>query len=71
MISWVKNASSLENSMGTIKYMLIFFMNSILIQIIYCLLLLIGFLISRNKKILTENQLIETFLKKKKQIFKW
>ena len=55
MISWVKNASSLENSMGTIKYMLIFFMNSILIQIIYCLLLLIGFLISRNKKILTLN----------------
>ena len=55
MISWVKNASSLENSMGTIKYMLIFFMNSILIQIIYCLILLIGYLISRNKNILTLN----------------
>ena len=55
MISWVKNASSLENSMGTIKYMLIFFLNSISIQIIYCLILLIGFLISRNKKILTLN----------------
>ena len=55
MISWVKNASSLENSMGTIKYMLIFFLNSISIQIIYCLILLIGFLISRNKNILTLN----------------
>ena len=41
--------------MISIKYIFILFINSILIQIIYCLLLLIGFLISRNKKILTLN----------------
>ena len=51
MISWVKDASSLENKLGTIKYMLIFFMNSFFIQIIYCLILLIAYIISRNKYI--------------------
>lgn len=55
MISWVKDASSLENKLGTIKYMLIFFMNTFFIQIIYCLILLIAYIISRNKNILILN----------------
>lgn len=55
MISWVKDASSLENKLGTIKYMFIFFMNTFFIQIIYCLILLIAYIISRNKNILILN----------------
>ena len=55
MISWVKDASSLENKLGTIKYMFIFFMNTFFIQIIYCIILLIAYIISRNKNILILN----------------
>ena len=38
LICWIKYASSLETSIGTIKYMTIFLSNTIFIQIIYCLL---------------------------------
>ena len=46
---WVKYASLLEISLGTIKYTLIFFMNSICIQLINIIIIFISSLI--NKKI--------------------
>ena len=45
---WVKNASLLETSLGTIKYSLIFFVNSICIQLINIIILLIFSLINQN-----------------------
>ena len=54
-ISWIKDACALENSMGTIKYMLIFFINSILIQIIYSLILILISIIIQNKSVLKLN----------------
>lgn len=42
LFGWVKDASSLEISMGTIKYMLIFIINSLLIQVICTII--VGFL---------------------------
>ena len=36
LICWVKYASSLETSIGTIKYSTIFFLNTFFIQIIFC-----------------------------------
>ena len=53
IIFWVKYASNLEAAIGTIKYSLIFIMNSILIQIIYTLLFFIISLIIKNEKILS------------------
>lgn len=37
LIFWIKYASSLESSIGTIKYMIIFYMNTLFIQIIFCI----------------------------------
>ncbi len=37
-LSWVKFASSLESNIGTLKYTIIFSINSIFIQILYCIL---------------------------------
>ena len=37
-LSWTKFACSLENAMGTLKYMIIFTINSFFIQILYCIL---------------------------------
>ena len=54
-LSWIKDACDLEKSNGTLKYMLIFFMNSILIQIIYSLLLLFISLVIHNKSVLKLN----------------
>ena len=54
-ISWIKDACALENSMGTIKYMLIFFINSILIQIIYSFILILISIIIQNKSVLKLN----------------
>ena len=45
---WVKNASLLETSLGTIKYSLIFFVNAISIQIINIIIISIGSLINSN-----------------------
>lgn len=43
---WYEKASKLEKEIGTIKYMLIFFMNSLFIQILFCtLMLLLSFII--------------------------
>lgn len=49
LIFWARDAAQLESSMGTIKYLLVFFMNSILIQIIYCIFSGLISLILRNK----------------------
>ncbi len=54
-ISWIKDACALENSMGTLKYMIIFFINAILIQIIYSLILILISLIIKNKSVLKLN----------------
>ena len=46
IIFWYDKASKLEKEIGTIKYMLIFFMNSFFIQILFCtLMLLLSFII--------------------------
>lgn len=46
---WYDKASTLEKQIGTIKYMLIFFMNSLCIQILYNILMIILSLIIRSK----------------------
>ena len=54
-LSWIKDACALENAMGTLKYMIIFFINSIFIQIIYSLILLLFYLITKEKGFLFIN----------------
>ena len=54
-ISWIKDASNLESNIGTMKYMMIFMVNSILIQCIEMAILLIISLISRQKSFLAYN----------------
>ena len=55
LLFWVKYASELESSMGTIKYFLIFLMNSLSIQILYSLIsCLIAFLINDRKYLLSK-----------------
>ena len=54
-ISWIKDASNLESNIGTMKYMMIFMVNSILIQFIEMTILLIISLISGQKSILAYN----------------
>ena len=46
---WYEKASRLEKDIGTIKYIIIFFMNSFCIQIMFCILMLLLSLIIRNK----------------------
>ena len=45
---WVKNASSLEIELGTIKYILVFFINAVFIQIININLILFASLINKD-----------------------
>ena len=45
---WVKYASILEISLGTIKYTLIFFLNSICIQIINIIVISLSYLVNKN-----------------------
>ena len=54
-ISWIKDASNLEQNIGTMKYMMIFMVNSILIQSIEMAILLIISLISGQKSFLLYN----------------
>lgn len=49
LIFWIKYASSLETSIGTIKYMNIFLSNTFFIQIIFCLLKYIIMLMLKKK----------------------
>jgi membrane associated rhomboid family serine protease len=56
LISWVKDASNLESNIGTMKYMMIFMVNSIFIQIIEMTILFIIYLIcGRQESILYMN----------------
>lgn len=48
IISWIKFASSIEKTIGTIKYMFIFIINSIIIQLIYCLFIFFSSLFNKN-----------------------
>lgn len=53
LLFWVKFASELESSMGTIKYYLIFLMNSTIIQIFYTIIsCLISFIINNRNYLL-------------------
>jgi membrane associated rhomboid family serine protease len=54
LIFWVKYASEIESSMGTIKYFIIFMMNSIIIQILYSIISCLIALIINNKNYLQE-----------------
>ena len=47
---WYDKASRLEKEIGTIKYMLIFFMNSFFIQIIFCIIMLLLSFILRSER---------------------
>ena len=49
MVFWIKEVIELERSLGTVKYMLTFFVNCICIQLIYCIIMLIIYLITRSK----------------------
>ena len=49
---WFREAVKVEKSTGTIKYMLIFLMNTFFINILYCLLMLLISLIIQNKSVL-------------------
>ena len=54
LLFWLKYASELESSMGTIKYFLIFLMNSMIIQIFYSILSCLISLLINNKNYLLE-----------------
>ena len=55
-MSWIKDASNLETNIGTMKYMMIFMVNSILIQFIEMTILLVIYLIAnRQERILALN----------------
>jgi membrane associated rhomboid family serine protease len=49
---WFREAVKVEKSTGTIKYMLIFLMNTFFINILYCVLMLLISLIIQNKSVL-------------------
>ena len=53
LILWYKDAVKLEKELGTVKYMLIFFMNTLCIQILYCLITFLLSLIIQNKAVMT------------------
>lgn len=52
ILFWVKHASNLEDVMGTIRYFLIFILNSTIIQIIYTFIFYVISLIIKNKDFL-------------------
>ena len=52
LIFWFKDAVKLENQIGTVKYMLIFFMNTFFIQLLYCLLMFLLSLIIQSNVLL-------------------
>lgn len=52
LIFWVREASSLESSLGTIKYGFIFFRNSFFIQFLYTVFVLLLRIFTSNKNVL-------------------
>lgn len=59
LLSWIKLASSLENILGTIKYFIIFMINSTIIHLLYCLFyyLLSSIKIKNRNKFLLNNEI--------------
>ena len=55
LVSWIKDGSNLEKSMGTLKYMFTFTINAIFIQIIYILITLLLYLITQKKEMMMMN----------------
>ena len=55
LIVWVKDAISLEKSIGTIRYIFIFITNSIFINLIYCSIVYLLNYITKNDTILINN----------------
>ena len=49
LIFWTREGSSIETRLGTIKYIIIFIRNTILIEILYSLIILVISLIIKNK----------------------
>ena len=54
-IVWVKDAISLEKSLGTIRYIIVFITNSIFINLLYCSFIYLLNHYSKNKNFLGEN----------------
>lgn len=52
---WIKDAMGLEISSGSLRYMFIFLINSIMIQLIYTLIMLIAYLLIRSDSVLLMN----------------
>ena len=52
ILFWIRDAASLETSLGTIKYMLIFFRNSFFIQVLYSLVISLLSLMIKKIKIM-------------------
>ena len=52
LICWTREGSSMETSLGTLKYIAIFLQNNILIQILYTIIISIISLVIRNKNFL-------------------
>lgn len=52
LLAWVKEASSLEKTMGTLKYLGVFSVNSVIIQIIYTGIMYLVSFIFNNKQVL-------------------
>ena len=52
-VIWSKYASAVELSIGTIKYSLLFLINSLFIQLIYCIIIILLSKITRNELFLT------------------
>ena len=63
---WIKDAISLEKSLGTIRYILIFITNSININLMYCLFMFIVDHFSKNKTLLRNEPLVISMSHKSK-----
>ena len=55
LLAWVSDGSSLERSMGTVKYMFTFVINGIMIQLIHTLVMFVIYLVLQTDKILSMN----------------
>ncbi len=51
-IAWVRDASNLEKSMGTIKYFFVFTLNTIFIQLFYSIICFILYILTKNQSYL-------------------
>ena len=59
LIFWVREGSSMEARLGTLRYIIIFLQNNILIQILYSLIITLISLIIRNKKFMEKKVIYE------------